>query len=78
MEDYNEEEYKELSEYVNEMLCDTEDYCREYPRNFYEFRENANYHSYDSYSIWEQYDIAVDWERYRDENVYESSDEDDE
>lgn len=54
--DYNEDKYKEMTKYIREIECD-------YPSNFYEYRKNANYHSFDSYSILEQFEICEDWHR---------------
>lgn len=74
LENYNEDYYKEMKSYVHEMLRDNNNYYKEYPRNFSDFRENANYHSYDSYSLLEQYEIAQEWDTYRD---YRESDSED-
>jgi hypothetical protein len=63
--DYNEEKYNEMAKYINEIEGDLEDYRKRYPRNFYDFRENANYHSFDSYSILEKFEICEDWAGYR-------------
>ena len=60
--DYNEDKYDEMRKYISEIQCDSENYFKEYPRNFFEFRENANYHSFDSYSIIEQFEICEYWE----------------
>jgi hypothetical protein len=68
VENYNDDLYKEMEKYICEIECDAEDYCKDYPRNFFDYRENGNNHSYDSYSIWEQYEIAKEWKEYRDEN----------
>ena len=66
--DYNEIKYNEMIKYINEIECESsENYFKEYPRNFFEFRENANYHSFDSYSILEQFEICEDWEHYREQ-----------
>jgi hypothetical protein len=65
VENYNEHTFNQMNAYINDTLCDTDDYCREYPRNIYEYRENANYHSFDSYSIWEQYQICQQWEEHK-------------
>lgn len=65
IDDYNEDKYKEMNEYVSEIECDSEDYFKDYPTNFYEYREDANYHSFDSYSLIEQFEICEDWERHR-------------
>ena len=63
--DYNETKYNEMNKYISEIECDSENYFKEYPQNFFEFRENANYHSFDSYSVLEQFEICEDWERYQ-------------
>jgi hypothetical protein len=73
---YNEDKYKEMSEFVNEIQCDDYNYSKDYPRNFFDFCENSNYHSFDSYSILEQFEICEDWERYREDCEEEQSDED--
>lgn len=63
--DYNENMYSEMSKYISEIGCDSKNYFKEYPQNFFEFRENGNYHSFDSYSIIEQFEICEEWELYR-------------
>jgi hypothetical protein len=76
---YNEDKYKEMSEYINEILCDDYNYSKDYPRNFFDFCENSNYHSFDSYSILEQFEICEEWERYREDcESEEDSDEESE
>jgi hypothetical protein len=75
IDNYNEDKYNEMSEYVNEIECDSENYFKDYPRNFFEFRENANYHSFDSYSIIEQFEICEDWESHRENRDSESESE---
>lgn len=50
---YDEKLYKEMSTYINEAICNYE--------GFYEYRTNSNYHSFDSYSILEQYEICQDF-----------------
>lgn len=62
---YNENKYKKMIEYVNRIECDGED-------KFFKFRENANYHSYDSYSLLEQFEICEDYEESKTESDYES------
>ena len=71
--DYNEMKYNEMIKYINEIECESsyENYLKEYPQNFFEFRENANYHSFDSYSILEQFEICEEWEHYRDQSEYQ-------
>lgn len=64
IDSYDEDKYNNMASYVNKIECDTEDYFQRYPRNFFEFRENGNYHSFGNYSIIEQFDICEDWERY--------------
>lgn len=54
---YNENMYNEISEYINGLECE----------KFYAYRENANYHSYDSYSILKQLEICKDWVNCEDE-----------
>ena len=59
-EDYSEHLLEEYLEIINKNEDDSyENYFNEYPRNFWEFRENANYHSY---SILEKYQICQEWE----------------
>lgn len=65
IENYNEDKYKKMLEYINSIECDSFCYRENYPRNFFDFRENANYHSYDSYSVIEQYEICEAWEAER-------------
>ncbi len=72
VDDYDEHILKELLELINECECDNSNYRKDYPRNFWEYRENANYHSYDSYSILEKYRIAEEWINYRDKFGYDS------
>lgn len=76
-ENYNEDKLNEMSKYINSVECDNENYIKNYPRNFYEFCEDSNYHSYDSYSILEQYQICKEWEEYA-ENYECDSDSDSE
>lgn len=52
IEDYNEKKYKEMSDYINEIKSNDND------QQFYHYRENANYHSFSSYSIFEQFEIC--------------------
>lgn len=53
IENYNEDKYKEMIDFINEIKSnDLHD------QQFYKYRENANYHSFDSYSIFEQFDIC--------------------
>lgn len=64
---YDENMYEEMENEINKIeneLSDTN--FKEYPKNFYDYREDANYHSYDSYSILEKYEICKDWETYCD------------
>ena len=50
-------------EVFNEIKKSVEDYENEFDdEEFFEFREDANYHSYDSYSIAEQYRICKEFE----------------
>ena len=58
---YNEDRYKEMTDYIYEIEVDDTNYFKDYPRNFFEYRENANYHSFDSYSVLEQFEICKDW-----------------
>ena len=60
--DYNEDRYNEMIEYIYEIVCDNTNYFKDYPRNFYEYREDANYHSFDSYSVIEKMEICEYWE----------------
>ena len=64
---YNEDRMKRMLAYISRIQCDSDDYRDSYPRNFFDYRENANYHSYDSYSILEKYEICQNWENYRSE-----------
>ena len=57
IDNYNEDMYNKMSKYTSEIECDS----KSYPSDFYEYREDANYHSYDSYSLIEQYEICEDW-----------------
>jgi len=77
IDNYNEDKYKEMSDYVNEIECDSENYFKDYPRNFFEFRENANYHSFDSYSLLEKFEICEYWEEYRENGDNEESEYED-
>jgi hypothetical protein len=74
--DYNENKYNEMIEYISEIECDSENYFKEYPQNFFDFRENANYHSFYSYSVLEQFEICEDWDHYRDIEDTDSDDSD--
>lgn len=77
--DYNEEKYNEMTNYINEIECNLEDYFKDYPRNFLDFLEDSNYHSFDSYSILEQFEICRYWERQcEDRDIEESSSDEDE
>ncbi len=61
-ENYSEHLLEEYIEIINKNEAEAyENYFNEYPRNYWEFRENANYHSYDSYSILEKYQICQEW-----------------
>lgn len=73
--DYDEHILKEMLKYIRETGCDNQDYGREYPRNFYEFRENGNYHSYDCYSIYKKNEICEEWNEYK-ERIEQSESED--
>lgn len=82
IDNYNEEKYNKMVKYISKIECDEENYFKEYPRNFYEYCEDGNYHSFDSYSVLEQFEICKDWassilERYCDENGIESESESD-
>lgn len=71
--DYNEDKYDEMVKYISEINCDDSNYFKDYPRNFYEFRENANYHSFNSYSVLEKFEICERWEiRCQDADIEES------
>lgn len=72
--DYNEMKYNEMIKYISEIECDDNNYFKEYPQNFFEFRENANNHSFDSYSVLEQFEICKDWEGHRENGDIEDSD----
>jgi hypothetical protein len=62
---YNEDKYEKMIVYVSEFQGED---------GFYRFRENANYHSFDSYSLLEQFEFC----EYYDKNRRESDDESDE
>ena len=49
---YNENKYTEMDEYISEII-DNE--------KFYEYCEDSNYHSFDSYSIIEQFEICKEF-----------------
>jgi hypothetical protein len=76
--DYNEDKYNEMIKYITEIETEADvNYFKEYPRNFYEFREDSNYHSFDSYSVLEQFQICEDWENRReDADISDESDDD--
>ena len=68
--DYSEVLLEEYNKLINFYLCDDDtNFFDEYPRTFWEFRENANYHSFDSYSILKQFYICEEWQRYLDERI---------
>lgn len=61
-ENYSEYLLSEYQELIYECDKDSETiYFENYPRTFWEFREDSNYHSYDSYSVLEQYRICQEW-----------------
>jgi hypothetical protein len=62
--DYNEDKINEMSSYISDIICDDSEYSDEYPRNFWEFCENSNYHSFSSYSIIQKFEICEQWERW--------------
>jgi hypothetical protein len=74
IDDYNENKYNEMIKYISEVECDDSNYFKKYPQNFFEYRENANYHSFDSYSVLEQFEICEDWERYQEQADIEETD----
>ena len=61
-----------MIKYISEIKCDDNNYFKDYPQNFYEYRENANYHSFDSYSVLEQFKICEEWECYHGDSDSES------
>lgn len=68
--DYSEVLLEEYNKLINVSLRDYDTkYFDKYPRNFWEYRENANYHSFDSYSILKQFEICEDWKRYLDNRI---------
>ena len=70
-DDYNEDKYKEMNKYVSEIKCEDSE-------KFFRYRENANYHSFDSYSLLEQFEICEHYEQYEpSESEYESEDDSD-
>jgi hypothetical protein len=72
--DYNENKYNEMIKYISETECDDSNYYKEYPQNFFEFLENSNYDSFDSYSVLEQFEICEDWDGYREYGNIEETD----
>lgn len=72
--DYNENKYNEMILYINETTSDNKQYFKDYPRDFFEYREDSNYHSYDSYSVIEQFEICQEWECYQEEKGNYSDD----
>ena len=65
---YNEDKMTRMLDFISRIEWDSrEDYRDNYPRNFFEYREDSNYHSYDSFSTLQQYEICLDWEDYRNE-----------
>jgi hypothetical protein len=67
--DYNEDKYKEMSKYVSEIQCEDSD-------KFFSYCEDANYHSFDSYSLLEQFEICEQYEQYNpSESEYDSEDD---
>lgn len=74
---YDEKKYVDMAAYINKIICDDSNYFKEYPRNFFEYREDSNYHSFDNYSILEKFDIARYWEnRILDAENYSDSERD--
>jgi hypothetical protein len=59
IDDYNEDKYKEMNKYVSEIECEDSE-------KFFRYREDANYHSFDSYSLLEQFEICEHYEQYDD------------
>lgn len=53
VDDYNENKFKYMSEYVHQILRED---------GFDDYKVDSNYHSFDSYSILEKYEICVNWE----------------
>ena len=49
VQDYNETKYDEMVEFVGKVECS---------ESFFSYREDMNYHSFDSYSMLEQYEIC--------------------
>lgn len=68
IDDYNEDKYKEMNKYISEIECEDSE-------KFFRYRENANYHSFDSYSLLEQFEICEQYEP--SESEYESEDDSD-
>ena len=58
---YNEEKYNEMVKYIDNTLCDNTDYFEEYPRNFFDYREDSNYHSFDDYPTLKRFEICESW-----------------
>lgn len=60
-EDYSEHLLEEYQEFIKECECDNTNYFDDYPRNFREYREDSNYHSFDSYSILKKFNVCKEW-----------------
>ena len=66
-DNYNEDEYKRMRDSIESGDYDDQ--------AWFNFRENANYHSFDSYSIREQYDIWYDFLSSGCKDPYRNSDD---
>ena len=62
---YTEDIFNEMNEYVNGISGDNIRYFKDYPATFWEYCEDSNHHSFDSYSVLEQFEICEHWEEYR-------------
>jgi hypothetical protein len=56
--DYNEYKYFRMNEYVNDIQCEDGD-------DFFLYCEDSNYHSFDSYSLLEQFEICEHYDSIR-------------
>lgn len=68
--DYSEHLLEEYEKLINAYMCDYDTkYFDEYPQTFWEYRENANYHSFDEYSILKQFSVCEEWQRYLNDRI---------
>lgn len=64
-ENYSEYKFEQYLKFIHKCETNYKNYSKNYPRNFWEYRENANYHSFDSYSVLKQYNVCREWEENR-------------